>query len=184
VEYALPTNAISKNLWDERGVCDERAYYAPSSALVHASRTTPLPEDWRKARGLRMSPTAIELVAQAGVAGFYAPPTTIIVDGYGLNDAFLARLPAADKLTWRVGHYGRLVPLGYTESIKEGRNRLADPNLARFYDRIRLVISGPIWSWQRWKEIARMALGIEPPAPPPSPKSIPMQPAKTRIAGK
>jgi arabinofuranosyltransferase len=184
VEYALPTNAISKNLWDERGVCDERAFYAPSSALAHASRTTPLPDDWRKARALRMSPTAIELVAQAGVAGFYAPPTTIIVDGYGLNDAFLARLPAADKVTWRVGHYGRLVPRGYTESIKEGRNRLADPALARFYDRIRLVISGPIWSWQRWKEIVRMALGIEPPAPPPLPKSIPMLPAKPPTARK
>jgi arabinofuranosyltransferase len=181
VEYTLPTNPISKNPWDERGVCDERAYYAPSSSLVHACRTAALPGDWRRARGQHISATAVEVVAQAGVAGFYAPPTAIMVDIFGLNDAFLARLPAADKVTWRVGHYDRPIPPGYLDSLKEGRNRIADPKLARFYDRIRLVVSGPIWSWQRWKEIVRLALGIEPPPPPPPSKStrtLPARPSK------
>jgi arabinofuranosyltransferase len=120
-----------------------------------------------------MLANAVEVVSQAGVAGFFAPPTAIIVDAYGLNDAFLARLPAADKVTWRIGHYAREIPRGYTESLKEGRNRMADPKLAQFYDRMRLVVSGPIWSWQRWKEIVRLNLGLAPPTPPPgSPKPV------------
>jgi arabinofuranosyltransferase len=172
-EYTLPTNPISKNLWDERGICDERGYYAASSALLRASRTNPIPEDWRRARGQHIAANAVEVVSQAGVAGFFAPPTAIIVDVYGLNDAFLARLPAADKVTWRIGHYARDIPRGYTDSLKEGRNRIAAPKLAQFYDRMRLVVSGPVWSWPRWKEIVRLNLGLEPPAPPPgSPKSV------------
>jgi hypothetical protein len=176
-EYTLPTNPISKNLWDERGICDERGYYAASSALLRASRTNAIPQDWRRARGEHLLANAVEVMAQAGVAGFFAPPTAIIVDLYGLNDAFLARLHAADKVTWRIGHYARDIPRGYAESLKEGRNRMADPKLAQFYDRMRLVVSGPIWSWPRWKEIARLNLGLAPPTPPAGPpKSVRIHP--------
>jgi len=44
------------------------------------------------------------------VSSFFAPPTAIILDGYGLTDALIARLPALDKKNWRIGHFWRDVP--------------------------------------------------------------------------
>jgi arabinofuranosyltransferase len=183
VEYALPNNPISANYWDERGVCDERGYYAASSSILHASRTHVVPDDWRRARGQRMSATGIEAVAQVGVTGFFAPATAILVDGYGLNDAFLARLPATDQVTWRVGHYGREIPSGYLESLRAGRNRMTDPKLGQLFERVRLVVSGPIWSWERWKEIVRLNLGLEPPPLVPAAGRIAPRPASQGVTG-
>jgi arabinofuranosyltransferase len=173
VDYALPTNPISKNLWDERGITDERAYYAPSSSLLRVSRTGIIPDDWRRSRGLAMNALTVQAVAQVGATGFYAPPTAILVDGYGLCDAYLARLPAADKVTWRIGHFGRTLPDGYLESIKEGRNLIRKPDYAWGYERLKRVVSGPIWSWERWQEIVRLNLNL---ASPPMPGPPPGQP--------
>jgi arabinofuranosyltransferase len=168
VDYALSINPISKNFWDERGITDERAYYASSSSLLRASRNAVIPDDWRRARGLGLKAGSVQAIAQVGATGFYAPPTAILVDGYGLCDAYLARLPAADKVTWRIGHFGREIPKGYLDSLKQGRNLIVDPKLAWGYERVKRVVSGPIWSWERWKEIARLNLDLEPPPMPPA----------------
>ena len=168
-DYPLAVNPVSKNYWDERGVCDERAYYAPSSGLMRSSRTSVMPNDWRTARGLSVPENGVVSLAQVGVAGFFAPPTAIIVDGYGLNDAFVARLPTADKVSWRIGHFVRALPTGYMETLQYRRNVIADPKLAQLYDRIQVVVSGPIWAWERWKEVLRLNLGMSPPPLPPAP---------------
>jgi arabinofuranosyltransferase len=162
-DYALVKNPISNEAWDERGVCDERAFYSVSVALLRANRDTNMPNNWHKGRGLGVPPTAVEAMAQVGVAGFFAPPTAIIIDSYGLGDAFIARLPAAKKVGWRPGHYAREIPSGYADTLREGRNLLAKREDAWLYDRIKLVASGPIWSWERWKEIVRLNLGLSPP---------------------
>lgn len=160
VDYELKKNPVSNELWDERGVCDERAYYSVSSALFRMNRYSSLPNNWHKARGQGVAATAVESMAQVGVAGFFAPRTAIIVDTYSLTDAFLARLPAAHKVDWRPGHYAREIPPGYIESLKQGRNLITKRNSAWLYDQVKLVVSGPIWSWERWKEIVRLNLGL------------------------
>jgi arabinofuranosyltransferase len=173
VDYALSINPISKDFWDERGVTDERAYYASSSSLFRTSRTNIVANDWRRSRGLALPANGAQTIAQIGVTGFYAPPTAIIIDGYGLCDAYIARLPAADKVTWRIGHFGREIPPGYLDTLKEGRNRIVNPKYAWAYERIKRVVSGPIWNWERWKEIARLNLNLEGPPMPPPPKAKP-----------
>jgi arabinofuranosyltransferase len=80
-----------------------------------------------------------------------------LVDKYGLGDAFIARLPA--EAPWRIGHYVRRLPEGYTETILSGRNMLRDPGVAAYYERVRLITQGPIWSRERFRTIARMNLG-------------------------
>jgi arabinofuranosyltransferase len=161
VDYDIKPNLFTKNPWDERGVCDERAYYQTSGGLLRASRDVILPSDWRKLRGLGLRWNSVESMAQAGVASYFAPPTAVIIDGYGLTDTFIAHLPAAKGATWRAGHYPREIPAGYVESIKQGRNLVAKRGPAWLYDRVRLVVSGPIWSWERWQEIVRLNLGLE-----------------------
>jgi len=157
VEYGLAINAISKAPWDERGVDDERAFYVGNSALLRMRRGGDIPNDERKRQGQAIAANQVWSTGlQLGVLSFFAPPTAIILDGYGLTDALVARLPALDKKNWRIGHFWRDVPAGYGESISQERNLIADEKVARLYDRVKLVVSGPIWSWERWKEIVRM----------------------------
>ena len=45
------------------------------------------------------------------------------------------------------------MPSGYALTRSEGENRIADPDLAEFFDRIQLVVSGPIASVERFTAI-------------------------------
>jgi arabinofuranosyltransferase len=165
VDYALVTNSFSKNVWDERGVADERAVYAESSSILRVRRDVAIPDDGRRADGQAATAGSIPVLGRIGVSGFFAPPNGIIVDGDGLADALVARLPLVDKKHWRIGHFWRHIPDGYIDSIKQGRNLITDPATAILYDRVKLVVSGPIWSWARWKEIARLNFGLHRPSP-------------------
>jgi arabinofuranosyltransferase len=165
VDYAPATNSFSKNVWDERGVADERAAYAENSSIMRVRRDVAIPDDGRKADGQAATPGRIPVLGRIGVSGFFAPPNGIIVDGDGLADALVARLPIVDTKRWRIGHFWRHIPDGYIDSIKQGRNLITDPATALLYDRMKLVVSGPIWSWARWKEIARFNFGLYRPTP-------------------
>ena len=92
-----------------------------------------------------------------GYRGYFAGPRVHIIDEYGLADALLARLPARDDSY--PGHYRRDLPDGYVETIVTGTNHLADPDLSDYYERVRVVISGPIWSRQRLLTIGALGLG-------------------------
>ena len=98
-----------------------------------------------------------------GIAGYTAGIDLIIVDGAGLADPLLARLPmcppgvALDPRAWRVGHYYRCVPDGYLASLRTGQNRIADPAVAALYDDVRLATQDrDLWSPERWGAIWRL----------------------------
>lgn len=71
----------------------------------------------------------------------------------------LARLPVSDLKEWRIGHFRRNIPDGYAETIENGENQITDPNLAAYYDRLHLIISGDLWSAERWSAIWKMNTG-------------------------
>ena len=101
-----------------------------------------------------------------GLFAYRLGPSVYVIDYHGLGDPLLARLPALPRdpvlagmiprlasLPWRVGHYLRPVPSGYALTRSVGENRIADPDLAEFFDRIQLVVSGPIASVERFSAI-------------------------------
>ena len=94
-----------------------------------------------------------------GYFGFAVGPDKYIIDPLGLGDPLLSRLPIADPNAWDPGHFSRAVPKGYKESIEQGRNLIEDPSLHEYYDRIRTITRGPIFSWQRLKTIVGMNVG-------------------------
>jgi arabinofuranosyltransferase len=51
------------------------------------------------------------------------------------------------------------LPAGYLESCRSGENQIEDPDLHAYYERVRLVISGPLWSIDRLKAIVAWNLG-------------------------
>jgi arabinofuranosyltransferase len=117
------------------GVGDERARYYCGTGLLRAKgRFRPL------TRSFAGEPPHPFLMA-LGRHAFEAGPDVLAVERWGLADPLLARLPARDA-EWRVGHYQRVLPTGYVETLASGKNRIADPQLARYHELLRAVTRG------------------------------------------
>ena len=172
--YPPPFNgpAYGSNRSDDsnanRGIGDERAFYYPYTGLLNAISTqqdTLYPihgwADW----GRRLNEFAASDMPAVvrwpfvGFIGFYAGPQCHLVDIFGLGDPLLARLPARRDEPWRIGHFKRLLPAGYFETYLYGPNLIADPDLARYHDKLNLIIRGDLFTTERWSEIWKMNTG-------------------------
>jgi len=143
------------------GIMNERGFYYTSASLKHWSRGKAMPTHSLAERGRkhRLEGTKVAVHGSVGFTGFFSGPEVRIIDYYGLTDALLARLPSVFEAQWRIGHFTRVVPERYEETVREGVNRLADPDLARYYDALVRITQGPLWSAERWRAILTMNLG-------------------------
>lgn len=94
-----------------------------------------------------------------GFFGFGAGPEKFVVDRLGISDPLLARLPRSRRYSWLPGHVPRDLPEGYVESVRSGANLIRDPDLHEYYERLRLVTEGPLFSASRFLTILRFNLG-------------------------
>lgn len=153
----------------ENGIADERAYYYPTTGLLNVldmrdeirANELPTPPFQGAKRGLRIARLEERVVVsdEVGYFGYFAGPGKTIVDVWALCDPLLARLPFRPSSGWRIGHFPRRIPAGYIESLRSGENRLRDPLLAEVYEGLRLVVRGPLFSRDRWREIWRFHSG-------------------------
>jgi len=154
---------------DPHGIGDERRLYYPFTGLLPALGEEHWPDHYLRARGesARGGPS-VQVAGTVGMYGFYAGPEVHVVDWHGLTDPLLARLPAivtgpyvADEPTnWRPGHGWRPIPEGYLESLRDGVNRIEDPDLARYYEAIRTVTRGELWDRERLVTALKLDLGL------------------------
>lgn len=150
-----------KPLMDAHGIADERAYYYPYSGLLRALQgVTVASHPWARA-GLeaRQRPASVEVRGDIGYFGFYAGPAVHVVDIWGLADPLIARLPARTDVRWRIGHFTRTIPAGYTETLATGHNQIADRDIALLYDRLALITRGPLFDAHRLAAIRDSHLG-------------------------
>jgi len=138
---------------------------------------------WARAYAHAHGPITL-YVGPAGHIGYHAGPDVHVVDCFGLTDAFIARCPPDPKS--RIGHLEYEVPTGYLETLgavnllpdwqerirnldptlvedarKMTRNaQWTDPEARRRYERTKLVISGDLWSKERWAAILDFAWPI------------------------
>jgi arabinofuranosyltransferase len=147
--------------FDDSGVTDERGYYYQQTGLARAARGKQMPAHPWFAQGLRLRAQGIEVEQRGaiGFAGFAAGPGVRIVDPYGLGDPLIARLRVDQRGEKRIGHFQRSIPAGYLQTVESGSNRIADPSLREYYDALREIVSGPIWSGERFSRIAAMNTG-------------------------
>ncbi|MBZ5557107.1 MAG: hypothetical protein LAO77_07500 [Acidobacteriia bacterium] len=146
---------------DANGIADERAYYYPYAGFLRALQNVPISSHPWAIEGLQAREKRVPLVTRGdiGYFGFHAGPQVHVVDLWGLADPLLARLPARTDVRWRVGHFTRAVPDGYLETLASGHNRIADKNLAIYYDRLSFITRGPLFDTNRWIEIWKMNTG-------------------------
>jgi arabinofuranosyltransferase len=151
-----PETAIGPN-----GIADERAYYFNDSGLLNIDWHAPIIPNhpWGRDGLALRAKGGISVEYSIGYLGYFAGPDVHIVDRYALADPLLARLPIPNPKDWRIGHYIREVPVGYIESLETGSNQLADPDLAEYYAKLRLITAGKIFDPDRLLTILNMNLG-------------------------
>lgn len=88
-----------------------------------------------------------------GFTGYYAGPKVYFIHGLALTDGLLARVPPIYNPNWRSGHFMRLQPDGYLEVEAGTQPALPDPELNGYYQKIRLVTHGPLFTRERWLAI-------------------------------
>lgn len=151
------------------GVVDERAYYYETTGLLRAGEYAEMPAH-RWAQGGRTAGPGIRVEMNVGFLGYFAGPEAHVIDIFALADPLLAHLPALTFVpfrarnyphdpNWRIGHFLRTVPEGYTETLAGSVNQFRDERLGEYYDQVALITRGELFSAARWRAIWRMNTG-------------------------
>ena len=151
----------SSNISDEReSYFDTTGFYNNIRSLVKTGRSC-----WRDTWNdespdlLRKQGFRGDILDNAAGILVYKNSDLYLNDTYCLGDPLMSRLPAVYQTSWRVGHLRRICPEGYRDSVYEDENRIEDEDLHAYYDRIRLITRGEIWSLDRIKTSIEMILG-------------------------
>jgi arabinofuranosyltransferase len=143
------------------GIADERGFFYQRTGLLSGNRDRfQEPVQWAGLHG--GAPDVVDVREVCGGLGFIgldAGPWVFFIDRCGLSDPLLARLPPKYNPNWRIGHFERVVPDGYAQSVRGSTNELTDVNLRQYYEVIRLITQGPLFSGERLAAIVRMNLG-------------------------
>lgn len=148
-------SGVSNDDWS--GIADERLYYDARTSLFVMDRNMDMPNmsyiPWADG-GAQCRESCPNVVVRntVGLFGYFAGPRVHILDALAIGDPLLARLPVR-KQDWRIGHFRRSLINGYFETLDTGENVIENQYLAEYYDKLKLVISGPIWSFERLKLI-------------------------------
>jgi arabinofuranosyltransferase len=143
-----------------QGVTDERSFYFNDRSLVRARRATFRSPEWPSARRNVPPMRVLNTCGLMGSGGIEWGPYVYLLDECALADPLLARLPAIFNPAWRPGHYTRMIPVGYKESLERSVNAIEDPGLREYYDRLRLITrSESLFSRERLRTIVAMNVG-------------------------
>ena len=141
------------------GIMDERRFYYVVSGLF--SPTLDVPEPGHGSQQLRAEGRTAPLVVKwdaVGRCAFAAGELFHFVDCW-IVDPLLMRLPVWKPGEWRIGHFTRLAPDGYLESLASVDDRLVHPGLRAFYGDLRLVLRAPLWQRERLAALWRLWTG-------------------------
>lgn len=142
------------------GIADERRVYRNHASLMLSRRNHRLPSHpWiASGKDLAKKDVKVKIVGPAGYLGFSAGPKVHLVDYWGLVDPLLARLPVDRPKNFRIGHFTRKVPKGYTKTLRTGQCRMNEA-YCKYYNELERIVRGPIWSWKRFVSIVKMNFG-------------------------
>lgn len=159
-QLPVRTNSAFNAAEPHAGIVDERGVYFPTWSLLRADRLAFAEPEWPRWDGNVKPEYVLDTCGLMGADGLSWGPKTYMLDECALADPLLARLPSVWKEEWRPGHYRRMLPAGYRESVALDTNRLSDARLAEYYSALRTVVRGtPLLSTERLGTIWRMNRG-------------------------
>jgi len=154
------------------GITDERFWYYENTGLLNnLSQQKIKRHPWViHALAIKEAKNNLLVKSSVGLFGFYAGRNVRIVDQYALTEPLLARIPSTEywlighdkpknEKFWRIGHFPRKIPEGYLETLKTGENKIAHQSLAKYYEKLSIIIKGDLWDLNRLKEIWNFNVG-------------------------
>ncbi|HKP60304.1 MAG TPA: hypothetical protein VJV78_26445 [Polyangiales bacterium] len=109
-------------------------------------------------RQFARSDKTVAVIHAAGMFGWAAGTSKIVIEAHGISDVMLAHLPAS--VFAGVGHYLRYRPEGYVDGMMRGKVELADPDLRTYYSKVALITQGPrLFAWERLRTIVSFNAG-------------------------
>uniref|UniRef100_A0A832G891 Glycosyltransferase RgtA/B/C/D-like domain-containing protein n=1 Tax=Ignavibacterium album TaxID=591197 RepID=A0A832G891_9BACT len=147
---------ISKS---SKSVMDERKFYFDGANLVATLKGKEMPTHYwvKSGRELRKEKQKFSITNNIGFQGYYAGPDCYLIDKLALTDPLRSRLPSKDN--WRIGHYSRVIPDGYVESILTNENHILDPDLKKYYSKLTILTRGNLFDLSRLIEILHFNIG-------------------------
>ena len=147
--------------FDAHKIADERLVYADRTGLLAAlqgdsPKVVYLQGEWENIPGY---PREVHIVGAMGLNGYRDGPNIHVIDRNGLADPLIARMPLEDLQDWRIGHFHHIIPDGYEETLSSGTNMIQNADIASYYDKLSIVVKGPLWNWNRIAEIWNLNTG-------------------------
>lgn len=138
---------------------DERKFYYYGASLLRALRGDEMPaHSWAKlGKEIKKSNRQFVLTYNIGFQGYFAGPQCYFLDKLALSDPLRSHLPSNDN--WRIGHYERIIPKGYPESIVKNDAAIKDPGLNSYYKKLIILTKGDLFDYNRVVEIIKFNLG-------------------------
>lgn len=153
----LPMTFNNFTFLDRNGIADERLVYFSNERnqgfVIQGLRETEIGSDLAGSNWVFKKFKVAAFIGAIGKTGYKDGPNVYLADPYALVDPLLARLPTMDPIHWRIGHFKRKIPVGYPETLRDYTSKIADPDLALYYEKLSYVISGPLWELDRLREI-------------------------------
>lgn len=106
----------------------------------------------------RQDPPPVKIAHAIGMVGYYAGPRVVLIDDLGIADPLLARLPAQPDYGY-IGHYPRRIPPDYVVFLQKQSMQHMPPALAEYYQPLRLIASGDLFTRERLETIVQFHLG-------------------------
>lgn len=163
--FSIPYHTFTLNIKEPKystaTIDDERMYFFEGAALAsRVQNAMTVNFKWAQ-QGTEYQQTGYKVThARAiGFFGYYVGPKVYVIDGHGLGDPLLARLPARPADGFMPGHVLKPTPKGYRETLNYGMNRIADERIAQFYDNLNLITRGALFDPARWQAIWEMNTG-------------------------
>jgi arabinofuranosyltransferase len=157
---------------NNNGISDERYNYYPTMGLLRNIKDKNLDKHpWIKiGYSNKKNKPKVFTKGQIGFIGFFSGNSVYVLDQYALSDPLLSKLPATEywlvgrkvpegERFWNIGHFTRKIPAGYLETVETEINKIEDPNLKKYYDKLSFIIKGDLFDTERLIEIINMNLG-------------------------
>jgi len=153
-------NLLTKGFEGMSRITDQRSYYYPYTGFLPRIMKVEREHKWfMRGESFKKEEKSVAVFHATGFFGFSAGPNKYIIDNFGLSDPLLSRLPVKRKESFWIGHFQREIPEGYVASIRFWKNYITDPYLHLYYDKIITITRGPIFSYERLKDIFSMNTG-------------------------
>lgn len=146
------------------GIADERGFYFKRTGFLIETPWAEKPNHHYKKSGLKLKQQKekVHISYSVGFLGYYAGSDVHIIDKFAICEPLLSKISYQrdwEFKGWRIGHFARELPLGYEETIKTGENKIYNPYLHEYYDKLSTLIKGKIFSWKRFATIFKMNTG-------------------------